>query len=61
MPVRRLCNGAPQHLLPLLTDSQEVVAGFGVISSDEGSYGSTGRWHGQGAVKFQTPFDSERT
>ena len=42
------------------TLSQEV-AGFGVISSYEGSYGNTGRWHGQDAVKFETPFEEDMT
>ena len=61
LPVRRLCGGAPQHLLPIPTDNQQVVAGFGVVSSYEGSYGNTGRWHGQGTIQFQPPpFEEDR-
>ena len=32
-----------------------------MISSYEGSYGNTGRWHGQDAVKFETPFEEDMT
>jgi hypothetical protein len=44
----RLCGGILHHLLPVPTQDLAIVAAFGVVSSYEGDFGNTGRWHGKG-------------
>jgi len=59
IPVGRLCGNLPQPLQPTPTRNPEVIAGFGVVQSYQGSYGNTGRWHGPGTILFQLPFDGD--